>query len=79
MKRFPLTIALLASAVLSGCATADFTPYVGEQQRWPTAKGAFVTTIDSYDGPGRSGTGQQYRLPVYFGPPNRPYHVVRLM
>jgi len=76
MKRFPLTIALLASAVLSGCATADFTPYVGEQQRWPTAKGAFVTTIDSYDGPGRSGTGQQYRLPVYFGPPNRPYHVL---
>ena len=76
MKRFPLTIALLASAVLSGCATADFTPYVGEQQRWPTAKGAFVTTIDSYDGPGRSGTGQQYTLPVYFGPPNRPYVVL---
>ena len=76
MKRFPLTIALLAAAVLSGCATADFTPYVGEQQRWPTAKGAFVTTINSYDGPGRSGTGEQYTLPVYFGPPNRPYVVL---
>jgi len=34
-----------------------------------------VTTINSYDGPGRSETGQQYTLPVYFGPPNRPYIV----
>ena len=76
MKRFPLTIALLAAAVLSGCATADFTPYVGEQQRWPTGKGAFVTKINSYNGPGRSGTGQQYTLLVYFGPPNRPYVVL---
>jgi hypothetical protein len=25
---------------------------------------------------GRSGTGQQYTLPVYFGPPNRPYIVL---
>src|SRR5437588_6301253 len=76
MKTFPLLIALMPAAVLTGCATADFTPYVGEQQKWPTAKGAFVTTINSYDGPGRSGTGQQYTLPVYFGPPNRPYIVL---
>ena len=62
--------------MLSGCATADFAPYVGEQQKWPTAKGAFVTMINSYDGPGRSGTGKQYTLPVYFGPPNRPYSVL---
>jgi hypothetical protein len=75
MKTFPLLM-VAAVALLTGCATADFTPYVGEQQRWPTAKGAFVTTINSYDGPGRSGTGQQYTLPVYFGPPNRPYVVL---
>ena len=75
MKTFPLLM-VAAVALLAGCATADFTPYVGEQQRWPTAKGAFVTTINSYDGPGRSGTGEQYTLPVYFGPPNRPYIVL---
>jgi hypothetical protein len=69
-------VALSLVSVLAGCATSDFTPYVGEQQKWPTAKGAFVTTINSYDGPGRSGTGQQYTLPVYFGPPNRPYRVL---
>jgi hypothetical protein len=67
---------VLLALLLSGCATADFSPYVGEQQKWPTAKGAFVTTINSYDGPGRSGTGKQYTLPVYFGPPNRPYAVL---
>ena len=76
MKTFRLTITVLAAAVLTGCATADFTPYVGEPQKWPTAKGVFVTMINSYDGPGRSGTGQQYTLPVYFGPPNRPYIVL---
>jgi len=69
-------IAWAVAATLTGCATADFTPYVGEQHRWPTAKGAFVTTVNSYDGPGRSGTGEQYTLPVYFGPPNRPYIVL---
>jgi hypothetical protein len=68
--------AICLAAALSGCATADFTPYVGEQQKWPTAKGAFVTTINSYDGTGRSGSGKQYTLPVYFGPPNRPYNVL---
>ena len=30
MKKFPLLIALLAAALLTGCATVDFTPYVGE-------------------------------------------------
>jgi len=76
MKPASRLVTLSIAAVLTGCATADFTPYVGEQQKWPTAKGVFVTSINSYDGPGRSGTGQQYTLPVYFGPPNRPYHVL---
>src|SRR5438477_6225973 len=74
--KIPLLATVCLATALTGCATADFTPYVGEQQRWPTAKGAFVTTVNSYDGPGRSGTGQQYTLPVYFGPPNRPYRVL---
>jgi len=39
-----ITVSLVS--VLAGSATADFTPYVGEQQKWPTAKGAFVTTIN---------------------------------
>jgi hypothetical protein len=30
-------------AFLCGCAIADFTPYVGAQQNWPTASGAFVS------------------------------------
>ena len=43
--------------------------------RWRTAKmadtkGAFVTTINSYDRPGRRGNGKQYTLPVFFGPPD---------
>ena len=69
-------VVVFLALFLFGCASADFSPYVGQQQKWPTAKGAFVTTINSYDGPGRSGTGKQYTLPVYFGPPNRPYTVL---
>lgn len=68
--------ALSLAATLAGCTTSDFTPYVGAQQNWPVASGAFVTTINSYNGPGRSGTGKQYALPVYFGPPNKPYKVL---
>src|SRR5438477_4112038 len=74
--KIPLLATICLATAPTGCATADFTPYVGEQQRWPTAKSAFVTPINGYDGPGRSGTGQQYTLPVYFGPPNRPYVVL---
>jgi hypothetical protein len=44
MKAASRLVTLSIAALLTGCATADFTPYVGEQQRWPTAKGAFVTT-----------------------------------
>lgn len=72
----PRLIALSIAAALTGCAVADFTPYVGAQQNWPTASGAFVRTVNSYNGPGRSGTGRQYTLPVYLGLPNRPYRVL---
>jgi hypothetical protein len=43
MKNFPRLTAVPVATVLTGCAAADFTPYVGEQQRWPTAKGATFT------------------------------------
>src|SRR4029453_19027192 len=76
MRAQLILVAEICLVALTGCATADFTPYVGAQQKWPTSSGSFVRTVNSYDGPGRSGTGQQYTLPVYFGPPNRPYIVL---
>jgi hypothetical protein len=58
-----LSLLLMPLALfLSSCATADFTPYAGAQQNWPTARGAFVAT--------------QYAVPVFFGAPNRPYDVI---
>jgi hypothetical protein len=74
MKPFPLLIALIPAALLTGCATADFTPYTGAQQKWPTAPGAFVQTVEAGHGP--MAEGGAYKLPVYFGPPNRPYQVI---
>ena len=54
-------IAAIAAA-LTGCATADFTPYVGAQQNWPTAGGAFVSN--------------RYVVPAYYGLPPSPYVVL---
>jgi hypothetical protein len=54
---------LSIAALLSGCAIADFTPYSGQQQNWPTQPGSFVAT--------------QYVVPAYIGSyPNRPYNVI---
>src|SRR5437870_13858707 len=58
--KFPLCLS--ASALLAGCAVADFTPYRGAQQNWPVATGAFVDT--------------KYAVSVFFGAPNRPYDVL---
>jgi len=69
-------LVMLLALLVCGCATSDFTTYEGAQQKWPTSTGTFVRTINSYNGPGRSGTGKQYTLPVYFGLPNRPYIVL---
>jgi hypothetical protein len=74
VNTIPRFIALLLAAVLGGCATADFTPYVGAQQNWPTSSGAFVQTIEAGNGP--MSEGGRYKLPVYFGPPNKPYRVI---
>jgi hypothetical protein len=38
---------VLLALLPSGCATADFTPYTGAQQKWPTAPGAFVQVVRS--------------------------------
>ena len=38
--KIPLLVTVCLATALTGCATADFTPYVGEQQKWPTAGGA---------------------------------------
>jgi hypothetical protein len=33
--KIPLLVTVSIAALLTGCATADFTPNVGEQQKWP--------------------------------------------
>ena len=57
-----LALCLSSCALLAGCAAADFTPYRGAQQNWPVATGAFVDN--------------KCAVPVFFGPPNRPYDVL---
>src|SRR6266542_5572736 len=57
-----LPLCVLACALLAGCAMADFTPYSGAQQNWPVATGTFVDN--------------KYAVPVFYGPPNRPYDVL---
>lgn len=52
----------LITVMLSSCAQVNYTTYVGPQQDWPFATGAVVQ--------------QQFALPVYNGPPERPYRVL---
>jgi hypothetical protein len=51
-----------ACLVFCGCASHEFHPYVGQQQKWPTSPGAFVDS--------------QYAVPVYYGYPAQPYTVI---
>src|SRR5437762_12803730 len=60
----PLYFALLAFS-LFGCANVEYTAYSGSQQNWPVASGSFVQ--------------RKFDLPVYFGPPDRPYRVLGYM
>jgi hypothetical protein len=64
MKALPGLVAFLFAAVLTGCAwdVTHFTPYQGDQQNWPTARGAFVSN--------------QGGIPAYYGLPSRPYVVL---
>jgi hypothetical protein len=47
--------------MLIGCTTSNFTPYEGAQN-WPVSQGALVD--------------RKYAVPVYYGPPPRPYLVM---
>ena len=60
----PLCVPLLAF-FLCGCANVEYTAYSGRQQNWPVASGSFVQ--------------RKFDLPVYFGPPDRPYRVLGYM
>ena len=62
MKRLILITTLSLIAMLTGCTSTEFTPYAGAQQNWPISSGAFVSN--------------KYVLPVYQGPPPRPYIVL---
>jgi hypothetical protein len=55
-------VCYLMALLLSGCALADFEPYSGQQQNWPTSPGTFVNNT--------------YVIPTYFGYPPRPYSVI---
>jgi hypothetical protein len=57
-------IALLA-LLLCGCANVEYTAYSGAQQNWPVGRGSFVQ--------------QKFDLPVYLGPPDRPYRLLGYM
>jgi hypothetical protein len=50
-----------ACLLFCACASHEFHPYVGQQQKWPTSPGAFVDS--------------QYAVPVYYGYPAKPYSV----
>jgi hypothetical protein len=53
---------LIGCLLLPGCAATEFTPYQGAQEDWRTAPGTFVDS--------------KYSLPVYYGPPPRPYKIL---
>lgn len=60
MKLFPWFVLLF----ITGCTSnIRWTPYVGQQQAWPTEPGAFVRT-------------NGLPIPIYIGRPNKPYDVV---
>ena len=59
---FKILAVLSLSFFISGCAWVTYSPYAGQQQDWPTAKGSFVTQKDG--------------ILIYRGLPDRPYHLV---
>src|SRR5437588_9149613 len=55
----------LLALPLCGCANVEYTAYSGRQQNWPIASGSFVQ--------------RKFDLPVYLGPPDKPYRVLGYM
>jgi hypothetical protein len=60
--RHPRLFLLFGCLLLPACAATEFTPYQGAQQDWRMAPGTFVDS--------------KYSLPVYYGPPPRPYKIL---
>jgi hypothetical protein len=62
-----LVLGLGAIVLLSGCVHGhEYVMYTGEQQSWPTQKGAFVVT--------------KYAVPIYWRSyPDRPYNVMAVL
>jgi hypothetical protein len=60
-----IILALLVTATICGCANVEYTAYAGAQQKWPVASGSFVQN--------------KFDLPVYLGPPDRPYQALGYM
>ena len=53
---------LVALFFVCACVSQEFRAYVGRQQKWPTATGAFVDS--------------EYAIPVYYGYPQKAYTVL---
>ncbi len=65
MNRIPLALLFASGLLFAGCAThTTYLPWEGSQH-WSVSDGAFVN--------------RQYRLPIYSGPPGRPYEVLGLV
>ena len=60
-KHMKTILILIAAGLLTSCTTSNFTPYEGAQN-WPMSQGALVD--------------RKYAVPVYYGPPPRPYIVM---
>src|SRR5215469_7814240 len=58
----PIPFIALFALLLCGCANVEYTAYSGGQQNWPVASGSFVQ--------------RNFDLPVYLGPPDKPYRVL---
>jgi outer membrane biosynthesis protein TonB len=55
-------ICAIALTLSFGCASANFRPYIGQQQSWPTANGSIVN--------------MKYNYPVFTSLPSTPYEVL---
>lgn len=57
-----LILCVAVAGLLMGCVTAEWTPYVGAQQSWPTSPGGFAR--------------EQGGMQIFQSPPHRPYAVL---
>jgi len=64
MKTYMIWVLVMATSILAGCTTSNFTAYEGAQN-WPVSQGGLVD--------------RKYSVPVYYGPPPQRYVVVGLL